>query len=142
MCRAADSGHPERVEERDVLRAVSLLDYLKNHARRVYIGLYGSDPLDRLAEDLETFLKERGGYWRGQPSELHAQLKSAKKPRRADELSKMVRTIANRTPALNLEDGHEAIEQPDGRRTTRRFMALTLETGVNGVNGVNGGGTE
>ena len=136
--RAADTGAAERVEENDVLAAVVLVDYFKHMARRVYVGLYGEDPLDKLAEDLGLFLRDCGGAWRGQPSELHAQLKSKRKPGRADELSKLIKAIADRTPALTLEDGHEAIER-EGKRTTRRFLALTLENGVNGVNGVNGG---
>ena len=139
MARAVDTGEAERVEGDDVLRAVVLVDYLKCHARRVYVGLYGDDPLDRLAEDLEKLLKECGDSWRGQPSELHARLKSQYKPARADELSKAVRQIADRTPTLTFEDGHEAIER-DGKRTTRRYIALTLRNGVNGVNGVNNGG--
>jgi putative DNA primase/helicase len=134
MARAADSGEAERVEDQDVLRAVVLLDYFKNQARRVYVGLYGENQLDGLAEDLATFLKERGGYWRGQPSEFHAQLESEHKPRRTDELSKMVRAIAARTPALELEYGHEAVERSEGKRTTRRYIALTLRNGVNSVN--------
>ncbi len=136
--RAAYEGAAERVEARDVLSAMILLDYFKSHARRVYVGLHGEDPADLLAADLAQFLAAHGGTWRGQPSELHAQLKSKHKPERADELSKMVRTIADRTPTLGLEDGHEAIER-DGKRTTRRFVALTLVNGVNGVNGVNTG---
>ena len=140
MTRAADTGDAERVEDEDVLRAVVLVDYLKNHTRRVYVGLYGENPLDRLAEDLATFLKDCGGYWRGQPSELHVQLKSKANPKRAAELSKMVRAIAAKLPALHLEDGHEAVESPDGERTTSRYIALTLENGVNGVNTEGGGG--
>lgn len=35
---------------------------------------------------------------------------------------------------LGLEDGHEAVERPEGKRTTRRYIALTLRNGVNGVN--------
>jgi hypothetical protein len=134
MARAADTGEAERVEDQDVLRAVVLLDYFKNQARRVYVGLYGENPLDGLAEDLATFLKEHGGYWRGEPSEFHAQLESEHKPRRTDELSKMVKAIAARTPALELEYGHEAVERSEGKRTTRRYIALTLSNGVNSVN--------
>jgi hypothetical protein len=137
MSRAAETGVADRVETEDVIGAHGLTQYLKNHTRRVYVGLYGADSLDRLAEDLAAFLKERGCYWRGQPSELHSQLKSSQKPGRADELSKMVRTIVDRTPMIHLDDGHEAIGRPDGKRTTRRYITLTLRNGVNGVNGVN-----
>ncbi len=140
--RAAHEDEPERVETRDILAAVVLLDYFKGMARRVYVGLHGEDPLDRLAEDLERFLTARGGSWRGQTSELYAQFKSKRKPERVEELSKMVRAVAARSPALGLEDGHEAIER-DGKRTTRRFLALSLKNAVNAVNAVNsddGGG--
>lgn len=73
----------------------------------------------------------------GQPTELQMQLKGRHKPRRADELSEAVRVIADRTPTLTLEDGREAVERA-GKRTTRRYIALTLENRVNGVNGANG----
>ena len=139
MARAVDEGAAQRVEAQDALKAVVLLDYFKNQARRVYVGLYGQSPEDRLAEDLAAFLERQGGSWRGQPAELHAQLKSQHKPSRADELSKLVRVIADKSPALTFEDGHEAIER-DGKRTTRRYVALILRNGVNGVNGVNRGG--
>ncbi len=134
--RALHEGEPERVETRDILAAVVLLDYFKGMARRVYVGLHGEDPLDKLASDLERFLTGKGGSWRGQPSELYAQLKSKHKPERVEKLSKMVRTIADRTPTLTLDDGHEAIER-DGKRTTRRFLALSLRNAVNTVNAVN-----
>lgn len=141
MGRVVDEGAAQRVEAPDVLRAVVLLDYFKSQARRVYVGLYGQSTEDRLAEDLAAFMEKQGNSWRGQPSELHAQLKSKHKPSRADELSKLIRVIADKSPALTFEDGHEAIER-DGKRTTRRYVALTLRSGVNGVNGVNrdGGG--
>ncbi len=137
--RAAHEGEPERVESRDVLAAGVLLDYFKDMARRVYVGLHGEDPRDKLAEDLKRFLNGRGGSWRGQPSELHAQLDSKHKPERVEELSKVVRTIAEISPTLVLKDGHEAIER-DGKRTTRRFLALHLENAVNAVNAVNSNG--
>lgn len=136
--RAAHEEEPERVETRDILSAVVLLDYFKAMTRRVYVGLHGEDPIDQLAADLGRFLNARGGSWRGQPSELHAQLKSKHKPERVEELSKLVRTVADRTPTLSLEDGHEAIER-NGKRTTRRFLALSLGIAVNAVNAVNGG---
>jgi hypothetical protein len=136
--RAAHQGEPERVETKDIFSAFVLLDYFKDMARRVYVGLHGENPLDKLAEDLERFLNGRGGSWRGRPSELHAQLKSKHKPGRAEELSKLVRAIADRTPTLGFEDGQEAIER-EGKRTTRRFLALFLGNAVNAVNSGNGG---
>jgi hypothetical protein len=134
VSRSATTGDPERVETGDILRAVALVDYFKAHARRVYAAIYGQNPVDRLAEDLAAFLQRRGGSWRGQPAELHIQLESECKPPRANELSKLVRAIADKTPALTVEDGHEAIER-DGKRTTRRYVALTLKNVVNVVNG-------
>jgi hypothetical protein len=56
LCRSVDAGLPERVESKDVLAATVLLDYFKNQAHRIYVGLYGEDPDDRLAADLVAFL--------------------------------------------------------------------------------------
>ncbi len=58
---------------------------------------------------------------------MHKRLESRFKPARANELGKVIRAVANRTPALVFEDGHESIER-GGKRTTRRFMALSLKT--------------
>jgi len=138
--RAAATGAAERVEEDDVLKAVVLVDYFTKMARRVYVGLYGDDPLDKLAADLQKFLDEHCGSWRGQPAELHTQFKSPHKPARPEELSKAVRQIADRAPTLTFDDGHEAMER-NGKRTTRRFIALSLRKAVNTVNTVNREGT-
>ena len=42
MCRAVTDETSERVEIQDVLMAHSLIDYFKNHARRVYVGFTAS----------------------------------------------------------------------------------------------------
>ena len=130
-----EEGAPERIECGDVLRAKVLLDYFKNQARRVYVGLYGENPDDLLARDIKRFLTKHGGSWRGQPEEFHQQLASDYKPERAAELSKKVREIASRTPTLHFHDGQVGATKDDGRRTTRRVMKLTLENAVNTVNG-------
>src|ERR671938_346588 len=101
MCRSVANGQPERVEDEDVLRASILLDYFKNHARRVYVGLHGSDRLDLLAADVATFLENQNGYWRGQPSELNAALKSEHKPKEAKDLSKDLVEISQRSGAIS-----------------------------------------
>jgi hypothetical protein len=142
MTRAVEYGEPERVEAGDVVRAVILLDYIKVHTRRVHAKLHGENEDDRLAEDLARFLWVRGGHFRGQPAELHAQLKSRFKPPRRDELSKKVKTIANRYSGIDYDSGHESVSRDDGERTTRRFVELTLKIGVNAVNSVSGGAAE
>jgi hypothetical protein len=94
MARAADTGAADRVEERDVLSAVVLLDHSKGMARRVYVGLHGKNPEDRLGEDLTRFLAERGGHFKDEPSVLYEELESDYKPPRPDELIKAVKAIA------------------------------------------------
>ena len=132
MCRVVDTNAPERVESDDVLRASVLIDYFKNQARRVYIGLYGENADDRLAEDVTEFLKERGGSWEGQPAELHERLQSAYKPARPDELSKKLNAIAVRSPTLEFESGNRWVKEVGNKR---RFVCLTLKIGGNGGNG-------
>jgi hypothetical protein len=142
MARTVEDGDPERVEADDVVRALVLLDYLKAQTRRVHAKLHGENEDDRLAEDLARFLWVRGGHFRGQPIELHAQLKSKFKPRRPDELSKKVKAVADQHPSIGYDSGHEPGVRDDGGRTTHRFVELTLKIGVNAVNGVSGGAAE
>jgi hypothetical protein len=117
----------------DALRAVVLLDYLKSHARRVYVGLYGENPEERLLADVAAFLKERGGRFKDEASVLHKELSSRYKPPRPDELTKSLKTIAAQTPALSFDSG---TFRKEGK--PRRFVALSLEIGVDGVDGVDG----
>jgi putative DNA primase/helicase len=143
MCRIVADDAPERIEAEDVLRASVLLDYFKNHARRVYVGLYGENRIDSLAEDVAHFLKERGGRWSGQPAELHRVLDSKHKPERAKDLSADLTKAAQRSPVLTFEKNkHEAFTKEDGTRTTRRVWALLLGNSVNSVNSVNSEGGE
>ena len=135
LARTVDEEVAERVEARDVLSALALLDYFKNHARRVHVGLYGEHPDDQLAEDTANFLRRHGGSWEGQPAELHKQLESDFKPPRPDELSKRLKAIAERTPGLSYDNFDKWVSE---LKNKRRFLRLTLENGGNGGNGGNG----
>jgi hypothetical protein len=130
LCR---SRAADRVETQDVLSALALLDYFKNHARRVYVGLYGNDPLDLLAADVEKFLKARGGYFKDEPSVLYEKLESRVKPLQAAQLTKDLKDITDSSSRLSLDTGHF---RKDGQ--SRRYVELSLENSVNSVNGVNG----
>ncbi len=132
--RAADNEAAERIEDEDVLAAVILVDYFKRMARRVYIGLYGQDPDDRLTADVAAFLKDSGGHFKDEPSVLHKQVSSPAKPGRPDELVKRLKDIAAKTRHFSFNSGNF---KKDGQ--SRRFVELSLENGVNGVNGVNRG---
>jgi hypothetical protein len=127
LCRSVDDGAQERVESSDIVGAVVLLDYFKHQAQRVYVGLYGEDPDDRLAADVEAFLHGHNGHWKGSATELHEQLLSSAKPERPDELSKRLGELANRCPSLSVEHGY---------RGHKRAVTLTLENCVGGVGGV------
>jgi putative DNA primase/helicase len=110
----------EEVTREDMVGAAQLLAYFKNHVRRVYVGLYGDRPSDRLAADLRDFLRERGGSWEGIASELYDSLDSDYKPERVKDFGKLIRAIAKRSPMLRLEDLQ--------RTNTRRPFRLTLES--------------
>jgi hypothetical protein len=128
LCRSVDKGLPERVESRDVLAATVLLDYFKNQARRIYVGLYGEDPDDRLTADVTDFLRrQRDGYWKGSATELYEQLTSSAKPVSPDMLSKRLRELADHIPILSVK-----------RRWigSQRALVLSLDNGVGGVGGV------
>ncbi len=135
LSRSVHEGTAERAETRDVLYATLLIDFFKNHARRTYIGLYGENPKDRLAEDLAEFLKARGGRFKDEPQVLFDGLKSAHKGTRPDEMSKRLRALAKRSPSpFTVSDKNI---KKNGQ--SRRALEITLEIGVNGVNGVNHG---
>jgi len=112
----------ERVTREDMAGAIKLLAYFKNHVRRVYTGLYGDSPSDRLAADLRDFLISKGGTWEGIARELHGQLVSEHKPEREKDFGKAIRAIAKRSALLRLEDLQ--------RTNTRRPFRLTLESVV------------
>jgi hypothetical protein len=128
MTRVAELGHQasigvaENVTREDMAGAVKLLAYFKNHVRRVYTGLYGDSPSDRLAADLREFLISEGGSWEGIASELYGALDSEHKPERVKDFGKLIRAIAKRSPLLRLEDLQ--------RTNTRRPFRLTLESVV------------
>lgn len=129
MTRQADSDdsnddndsdfYKDEVTEEDVRGAIKLLAYFKNHARRVFTGLYGDSPTDRLEGDLSTFLVDKDGIWEGIATELHKSLDSHYKPERPEDLSKVVRAICKRSPRLKLETLQ--------RTGSRRPFRLTLE---------------
>jgi hypothetical protein len=123
-----------QVEAEDVLKAAAILDYFKNHARRVYVGLHGESSIDRLAADVARFLDDRGGYWKGEPSELHGLLQSSAKPKDARWLSRRLEAIAERYGSLRFDSGNVWKEGQ-----SRRFVELVLENSVNSVNSVKGG---
>jgi hypothetical protein len=112
----------EVVTESDMRGAIKLLGYFKNHTRRVYVGLYGDSPSDRLEGDLKDFLESKNGGWEGIASELHEALVSQYKPERPEDLAKVVRAICRRPSRLNLE----ALQRTGSRRPFR----LTLENAV------------
>jgi hypothetical protein len=121
-------GVAESITREDMAGAAQLLAYFKNHVRRVYTGLYGDSPSDRLAADLRVFLVTEGGSWEGIASELHKALISEYKPERPEDLAKAVRRIAKRSPLLELEDLK--------RTQDRRPFRLTLRNAVSAVSAV------
>ena len=128
MARVAELGNQgrtgvaEAVSREDMAGAIKLLAYFKNHVRRVYTGLYGDNPSDRLAADLRDFLIAEGGSWEGIASEFHEALVSDHKPERPEDLAKAIRGIAKRSPLLQLEDLK--------RTQDRRPFRLTLRNAV------------
>jgi putative DNA primase/helicase len=116
-------GVHEYVIKEDMAGAVKLLAYFKNHARRVYTGLYGDSPSDKLAADIRDFLVTSPGYsWEGIASELHEALVSDHKPERPEDLAKAVRRIAKRSSLLEFEELK--------RTQDRRPFRLTLKSAV------------
>lgn len=140
MCRCVEEGEPERVEARDVFAALVLLDYFKNHARRVYAGLYGHNTEHRLAEDLAEFLRDRGSRWIGTATELHEALKERgckSLPTDPDRLTGTLLRIAERFPVFTVERGRRRVGDK-----VQRSVEITLGTTVHSVHSVHTRGQE
>jgi hypothetical protein len=120
--RTTGGATMERVGREDVGGAAALIYYFKNHARRVYTGLYADSSVDNLAADIRSFLIDKEYIWEGTASALHSALDSEYKPARPEDLAKTVRAIAKRSPLLRFENLK--------RTQTRRAFRLTLENAV------------
>jgi uncharacterized protein DUF3987 len=131
LARAADTAAAERVEDKDVLCAVALVGYFKAMARRVHGGLHAPQEDDLLAGDVGAFLERHGGSWDGGPTELHKQLVSAYKPPTPEALTRKLKTIAQKHPALVFAPGERWVKELGNKR---RFVTLSLRNGGNGGN--------
>jgi len=116
------SDSKESISREDMEGAVKLLAYFKNHARRVYTGLYADSSVDRLKYDMSTYLIDNGNIWEGTASKLHHAFKSEYKPARPGDLAKAVRAMAKQSSSLRFED----LKRTSDSRTFR----LTLENAV------------
>jgi len=135
LARTAGQKVGEQVEADDVGNAKYLLDYFRNHARRVTSRLHERDSLEVLAEDLATFLTLNGGRFKDEVSVLYEQLDSKHKGPRPDELTKKLKTLARRYPErIGFKDGQS---RKDGK--PRRYVEIFLGNGVDGVDGVDRG---
>jgi hypothetical protein len=129
-CRFVEDRVAERVEEDDVLRSVTLINYFKDQARRVFGTLRGFDPRGRLVEDVSTFVGENGGSWSGTATELHELLDSEFRPERPDELSKFIQSATEDERGLLCESKVERFKDKEGEWRSRRVLQLTLHNGV------------
>jgi Protein of unknown function (DUF3987) len=130
-CRFVENGDPQRIEPQDVLRAVSLTDYYKAQARRVFGSLYGYDPKKRLLEEVCAFVLKHGGVWTGTATELHQQFSSNLKPERAEELSKFLKEAAEDEEGFIYQS--ESVNEKDeesGEWKTRRVLTLFIRNAV------------
>jgi hypothetical protein len=128
-CRFTDAGVAERVEPDDVLRAVALMDYFKEQARRVFGKLRGYDRRKRLLEDASRFVAEHGGLWTGTPTELHQQFQSDHKPERADELSKFIKEAAEDEEGfIHASETERYKDEDSGEWKSRRVLTLYIKT--------------
>jgi putative DNA primase/helicase len=125
-CRFTLDGVAERVEVGDVLRAVALTDYFKEQARRVFDGLGGQDPRNRLIEDCARFVSDHGGSWKGTATDLHEQLISNYKPDRPNELSKFLKEAAEYEPGFSYESEMERFKGNEGEWKSRRVLMLSV----------------
>ncbi len=119
----------ERIEEEDVLRAVTLSNYFKDQARRVFGALRGYDEKKRLLEDVAAFVGARGGTWTGTATNLHQQFHSHLKPERPEELSKFIKEAAEdeETFIYQSEMGRTKNDE-SGKWESQRVLTLYRKT--------------
>jgi hypothetical protein len=129
-CRFTNDGTAERIEGEDVLRAVSLMDYFKGQARRVFSALHGFDPRLRLVEDCAKFVASKGGTWTGTATELHEELTSNYKPERPEELSKFLKDAGENGSGLAYESEMERFKDESGEWRSRRVLTLYIGIAV------------
>jgi len=138
LSRTAGQKVGEQVEADDVGNAKCLLDYFKNHARRVSARLHERDSLEVLAEDLAAFLVLNGGRFKDEVSVLYDRLDSRHKGPRPEELSKRLRQLVLRySHHIGFEDGRARNEE--GK--VQRYVEVFLKNAVHGVHAVHGGGS-
>jgi hypothetical protein len=130
LCRSVSNNARERIEHEDVLRASILLHYFKNHARRVYVGLYGEHQEDRLVADVATFLlKRKGEPWEGTPTDFYEELESDYKPSRPEDLTRILERSAKNTHSLHFERlKPQNIVNEKGTRTKQRLVRASLNS--------------
>lgn len=134
LMRSVTEGSPERVELRDVVAAEKLLGYFKSHTRKVYGVLYEPDVKDLFAVDVVRFLESMGGSFHEPSSVVLKVIKSEHKPDSAEQLTKWLKEIANRTTSVNLE------QKDIGRGKDKcRGVRLSLRNTVPTVPGVHNG---
>jgi putative DNA primase/helicase len=127
LCRCAEGGEAEQVEEEDVENAAKIIAYFQAHTRRVYGKLGSVTREDLLAGELRALLEDHGGVWKGTATELYEELEgrgASGLPGNAEWLSKNVRSIAANTEELTVGDGYRGKE---------RILKLGLATTVGTV---------
>lgn len=125
--RGVGQGVPLRVEVEDVLRASTIHDYFKSHARRVYALLYKADHKDRVVEDVARFLLVRGGSWaEGTATDFYEQLDSEHKPERPDELGKILKDRMESRGDISYQTKRLNVKKADGSPTTRQVVQVEL----------------
>lgn len=114
-------------------RAVLLMGYFKDQARRVFAALRGFDPRLRLVEDCARLVFSKGGSWTGTPTQLHEQLVSEHKPERPDELSRFLKDASEGGSGLVYEPDTERFKDGAGKWRSRRVLTLSIKNRRNGV---------
>jgi putative DNA primase/helicase len=144
LCRCAEGGEVEQVEEEDVENAAKIIAYFQAHARRVYGKLGSVTREDLLASELRALLEDHGGVWKGTATELYEELEergASGLPENVEWLSKNVRSIAANTEELTVGDGYRGKE-----RILKLSLANTVgtvgtvgrsPTSTNGTDGTN-----
>lgn len=116
----------EEITREDMENAISLLEFFKAHAKRVFGVLQEVDPQEIFGADLKDFLEaQEGRMWRSSPTDMLEALDAAgvaHLPSDPSLLTRQIKELAKRTPILHTDTGKEG---PKGHQT--RYLKVWLD---------------
>jgi hypothetical protein len=127
LCRCAESGEVEQVEEEDMEASYRLIRYFAIHARRVYGETGAATQEDVLAGNIADLVRDHDNVWEGNSEMILEDLEEMGVqglPDTAEAMGRLVRKIARQARGFVLTEKN--IKNRDGER--RKGIKIELPT--------------